>query len=118
MSENDRIIRDALADVPELLTQWDESDSGGDADILVDTGGHEAQALIAAVAISVHGMHASGITLPKGVKLPANVRVSETLLNAFRGHLMRLVSHQWLREQFSKKWLDNVVRLKDLIDSC
>lgn len=116
LSENDRLIRDALADVPELLSQWDAGCDEPAPAIFGDTGDHEAQALVAAAAICAHTLFPAKVKLPKNVVIPAGYAASPKLVSACRTHVSMLLENSRVKEQFSRKWIENVTKLYELID--
>lgn len=107
IAEHDRIVREALADLPHLIEAW-EAESNDPAGVLVDTGNQEAQGAVAAAALLSAAQGASGLELPKRVKWPSGLCIDAALHQRAQSALAALLSNQRLCKQFTGQWLMGV----------
>lgn len=110
LAEGDRIIREALADLPQLLEQWNDDTEPFDASkILADTGDLEAQSAVAVAALVFASC--GTITLPKPMNKLGDFVPNASLQQRSKSVLEKILSNTRLCKQFSGRWLNAVRKL-------
>jgi hypothetical protein len=105
LSEHDQLVRAALADFPNLIEEWNAGAKHDDLPtLLADTGDHEAQRMVAAVAI-IMGAYLKGV--PKSSHPPSAFEPTDSLVQRAQGTIVSLLNHDRLCAQFTSEWLDN-----------
>jgi hypothetical protein len=116
LDEQDRAVREALADLPHLIDQW-AAGAQDEGEMLADIGDHEAQAAVAAAALIALKMGASFVKAPKKLSIPEDFDPTAKMVIDARGHLRAISAHPKLHAYVSQEWLGGVRRLLDFFSS-
>ncbi|MGH8352751.1 MAG: DUF4259 domain-containing protein [Pseudomonas sp.] len=112
LAAQDAAVREALADLPHLIADWDAGiQNESDVGLSADTGDHEAQGVVAAAALIAKASGDTSIALPRGLKVPADWQPSPEIVARAKSALVAIVAHEQLRQHASDRWIGGVSKL-------